>query len=220
MYIFNATILLHNSVLWHILEENKRIIQLECINQKICFYCFYMIMLPRSLILDHGLGQVEDVSNFIKDNAQRLLSVEEALVYPVSARQALQAKISASLEDGSIDVGRLSQDPLWTTSGFQQLEDFIFTFMGASTERGAERLRLKLETPLGIGAALLAACDRQLVAEALKAESDLKALADVQKQLERYEQAMLNDAILQRQRALAEVILPVPWMHGLYLSNI
>ena len=93
--------------------------------------------------------------------------------------------------------------------------------MGASTERGAERLRLKLEvTPLGIGAALLAACDRQLVAEALKAESDLKTLADVQKQLERYEQAMLNDAILQRQRALAEVILPMPWMHGLYLSNI
>lgn len=24
MYIFNATILLHNSVLWHILEENKK----------------------------------------------------------------------------------------------------------------------------------------------------------------------------------------------------
>lgn len=139
---------------------------------------------------------------------QRLLSVEKPPVYPVSARQALQAKLSATSEDGSINQESLSRDSLWTTSGFQELEDFIFGFMGASTGMGAERLRLKLETPLGIGVALLAACDRQLVAEALKAEGDLKALADVQKQLQRYEEAMQNDAILQRQRTLAVVSFP------------
>ena len=67
--------------------------QLECINQKLYFYCFYMIMLPMSLILDHvGLGQVEDVSNFIKDNAQRLLSVEEALVYAVQPAKRYKPK--------------------------------------------------------------------------------------------------------------------------------
>jgi hypothetical protein len=102
----------------------------------------------------------------------------------------------------------LSEDPLWTTSGFKALEEFIFGFMGADTDRGAERLRLKLETPLGVGVALLAACDSQLTAEAFKAEGDLKALEDVQKQLQRFEEAMRNGAILQRQRTLAVVSTP------------
>uniref|UniRef100_A0A7I4EYZ8 G domain-containing protein n=1 Tax=Physcomitrium patens TaxID=3218 RepID=A0A7I4EYZ8_PHYPA len=150
-------------------------------------------------------SEVEEVRNFVRDNAQRLLSVEQTVIYPVSARQALQAKLSAQLEDGSVDVARLSEDPLWITSGFKELEEFIFGFMGASSERGAERLRLKLETPLGISVALLAACDQQLAAEAFKAESDLKALEDVLKQLQRFEEAMLNGAILQRQRTLAVI---------------
>lgn len=134
--------------------------------------------------------------------------MEELPVYPVSARQALQAKLAASLEDGTVDTARLSEDPLWTTSGFKELEEFIFGFMGASTDKGAERLRLKLETPLGVGLALLTACESQLTAEAFKAEGDLKALEDVQKQLQRFEEAMLNGAILQRQRTLAVVSAP------------
>lgn len=150
-------------------------------------------------------SEVEEVRNFVRDNAQRLLTVDQALVYPVSARQALQAKLSASSEDGTVDTTRLSEDPLWTTSGFKALEEFIFGFMGADTDRGAERLRLKLETPLGVGVALLAACDSQLTAEAFKAEGDLKALEDVQKQLQRFEEAMRNGAILQRQRTLAVI---------------
>lgn len=131
--------------------------------------------------------------------------MDHALVYPVSARQALQAKLSASLEDGTLDKDRLSEDPLWTTSGFKELEEFIAGFMGASSDRGAERLRLKLETPLGVGVALLVACDSQLTAEAFKAESDLKTLEDVQKQLQRFEEAMINGAFVQRQRTLAVV---------------
>nr|XP_024371207.1 probable transmembrane GTPase FZO-like, chloroplastic isoform X2 [Physcomitrium patens] len=150
-------------------------------------------------------NEVEEVRNFVRDNAQRLLTVEQALVYPVSARQALQAKLSALLEDGTVDVARLSEDPLWTTSGFKELEEFIFGFMGASTDRGAERLRLKLETPLGISFALLAACEQQLTAEASKAESDLKVLEDVRKRLQKFEEAMLNGAILQRLSILAVI---------------
>ena len=143
--------------------------------------------------------------DFIRDNVQRLLTVDQVLVYPVSARQALQAKLSATSEGGVVDTARLSEDPLWTTSGFKELEEFIFGFMGASSDRGAERLRLKLETPLGVGVALLAASDSQLTAEAFKAESDLKALEDVRKQLLRFEESMLNGAILQRERTLAVV---------------
>lgn len=147
--------------------------------------------------------QVEEVRNFVRDNAQRLLTVDDLPVYAVSARQALQAKLAATTSpDGTLDPLRLAQDPLWTTSGFRELEDFIFGFMGASTDRGAERLRLKLETPLGVGLALLSALEAQLKAEELKAESDLKALEEVGKQLLRFETAMVNGAGVQRQQTL------------------
>lgn len=191
-----------------------------CMKISMEFPTKFPIVLVQVPIWLEGPGQVEEVRNFVRDNAQRLLTVEQALVYPVSARQALQAKLSALLEDGTVDVARLSEDPLWTTSGFKELEEFIFGFMGASSERGAERLRLKLETPLGISVALLAACDQQLAAEAFKAESDLKALEDVLKQLQRFEEAMLNGAILQRQRTLAVVSARFSSFMGNFLFNI
>ncbi|KAH9552434.1 hypothetical protein CY35_09G066500 [Sphagnum magellanicum] len=149
--------------------------------------------------------QLGEVSTFVSENAQRLLSVEQAQVYPVSARQALHAKLSATLDDGVIDPDLLSKNSLWTTSGFGDLEGFILGFMGGSIDTGAERLRLKLETPLGIGVALLGACERQLVAEALKAEADLKALGSMELQLQRYEESMQNDAVSLCQRTLAVI---------------
>jgi hypothetical protein len=60
---------------------------------------------------------------------------------------------------------------------------------------------------LGIGVALLGACERQLVAEALKAEADLKALGSMELQLQRYEESMQNDAVSLCQRTLAVVFL-------------
>ncbi|KAG6542178.1 hypothetical protein Mapa_016410 [Marchantia paleacea] len=144
--------------------------------------------------------ELEEVLKFVKENAQRLLSVDEAFVYPVSARRALLAKQAAVKEDGVVDRELLMQDTSWKSSGFEELEDFIFCFLGGSTDAGAERLRLKLETPLGIGMALLGASDRQLAADILKADMDLRVLAQIEEQLNQYENAVQADAALQRQR--------------------
>ncbi|KAL2649181.1 hypothetical protein R1flu_017309 [Riccia fluitans] len=144
--------------------------------------------------------ELEEVRNFVKENAQSLLSVDEASVYPVSARLALVAKQNAKKEDGTVDEKLLIEDNSWKRSGFEELENFIFSFLGGSTDAGAERLRLKLETPLGIGVALLNASAKQLAADILKAESDLKVLTRIEEQLNQYQNAVQADSALQRQR--------------------
>lgn len=165
------------------------------------------------LMMRFGVLQLEEVLKFVKENAQSLLSVEEASVYPVSARRALLAKQAAVNEDGVVDRELLMQNSSWKSSGFDELEDFIFCFLGGSTDAGAERLRLKLETPLGIGMALLGASDRQLAADILKAESDLRVLAQIEEQLKQYENAVQADAALQRERTSLLVRAEPDFLH-------
>lgn len=151
-----------------------------------------------------SLFQLDEVTKFVAENAQRLLSIESAVVYPVSARLALKAKVAVGGE-GVIDIELLSEDTDWKDSGFANLENFIMGFMGGATDAGAERIRLKLDTPLGIGVALLAACERQLCAEKSKVEADLQTLSGVEEQMQRYEEALQKTAVLQRQRTVALV---------------
>lgn len=151
-----------------------------------------------------NLDELDEVTKFVAENAQRLLSIESAVVYPVSARLALKAKVAVGGE-GVIDIELLSEDTDWKDSGFANLENFIMGFMGGATDAGAERIRLKLDTPLGIGVALLAACERQLCAEKSKVEADLQTLSGVEEQMQRYEEALQKTAVLQRQRTVALV---------------
>ena len=91
-------------------------------------------------------------------------------------------------------------DSLVQASGFAELETFIFRFLEGGTDAGAERRRLKLDTPLGVAAALKTAVARQLAAEAEAAARDATALQAVTAQLAAYSEAMRTDSMLQRAR--------------------
>lgn len=150
--------------------------------------------------------ELDEVVKFVKENAQQLLSVEQAAVYPISARQALKAKNDVVAEDGSPNVEKLLQSTTWKSSGFDKLENYIDDFLGGSSDAGAERKRLKLETPLGIAVALLEACEGQLSTQAEKAEADLDVLEGLVTQLDNTKKAMENDASLLRQRVSALIV--------------
>jgi small GTP-binding protein len=112
-------------------------------------------------------AQVAEVCAFVGRNAAALLGAEPA-VFAVSARQALRAKLSG-------DQAALA------ASRFGELESFV-----ASTLDERERVRLKLDNPLGVATHL---AERYLDAaggrlELLKA--DLDALADIERQLALY----------------------------------
>lgn len=147
----------------------------------------------------------EEAMTFVKNNAQQLLSIEQITLYPVSSRYALEAKIAATREDGSIDLHILSKDPKWMSSGFSELENFIFRFLDASTNMGADRVRLKLETPIGIATALLAATEEHVIAESAKANAKLMTIKENIEKLKQYQQLMENDGISWRKRILSVI---------------
>ncbi|CAI5481527.1 unnamed protein product [Closterium sp. Yama58-4] len=175
-------------------------------------------------------ADVREVQEFVTANVKRLLAVDTVLCFPLASRPALAAKLlhnapypfppapSPALASSSsaaalpprdpaaqAAAARLRNDPSYQASGFAALEIFIQQFLEGSSDAGAERLRLKLDTPLGVASALLAGAEAQLAAQAQAAARDDEALAAVEAQMEGYGAAMRTDSLLQRARVAALV---------------
>ena len=79
--------------------------------------------------------EVAQVSTFVEEKARLLLGIESATVIPVSARTALDAKVSAgSGQQGgvlqSVDVEEvLGPDERWQRSKFLELERYMLRFL-------------------------------------------------------------------------------------------
>jgi small GTP-binding protein len=115
------------------------------------------------------------IESFIADNARTLIGFTPE-VFPVSARQALRAKIDSNGRD------------LLTASRFEPLERYI-----VATLDEKERIRLKLLNPLGVAAHLvdkyLALIDERL--ELLK--DDFDTIEDIEGQLDVYKEDMTRE---------------------------
>ena len=100
-------------------------------------------------------------------------------IFPVSARLALKAKLAES---------RRERDALWAASRFEAVETYIHKTLDQKS-----RVQLKLQNPLGVGERL-AASYLELARDrlALLAE-DLKAIENIEGQLEIYRSDMQND---------------------------
>jgi len=111
------------------------------------------------------------IETYVTDNAADLLGTVPA-VFPVSARKALAAKSAATDEE---------RDRLAAESRFAPLEQYV-----VRTLDEAERVRLKLSSPLGVGEHL-AKRYRDVVAGRLELlVDDLATLDDVDRQLAVY----------------------------------
>jgi GTP-binding protein EngB required for normal cell division len=114
------------------------------------------------------------VCDFVRDNATALLG-EEPRIFPVSARQAMEAR-----EQGA--------EELWQRSGFEPVEEYLLKTLDQE-----ERVRLKLLNPLNVGLRL---AERYKAAafERLKLLSqDVEALQGIDGQLALFHQDMLRD---------------------------
>jgi small GTP-binding protein len=118
--------------------------------------------------------EVAEVVTFISDSARALLGFTPE-VFPVSGRRALRAK-----EAG--DAAAL------TASGFDRLEKFI-----ASTLDEAERVRLKLLNPLGVGLALLERHLAQAEDRLALLKDDFAAIEEIESQLTLYREDLARD---------------------------
>eukprot|EP00884_Botryococcus_braunii_P002009 jgi/Botrbrau1/11809/Bobra.0224s0012.1 len=149
-----------------------------------------------------GEEEVKEVQRFVADNARAVLGVDSARVIPVAARSALAAKLDllaarGQYADLTTGEGGLAGDPRWQESKFGSLERFMIDFL-AGGAGGSESMRLKLQTPLFVGSALLDAARKQLEADLSLAQQEAAAVALVAQQLKDFRKAMEADSAAQR----------------------
>lgn len=121
--------------------------------------------------------EVDRVISFVTEGARNLLGVEPE-VFPVSARQALRAKVDEELSDE--DAARLRE-----TSRFAALEGYLTDHLDES-----ERLRLKLLNPLGVGLRLQESYAEVVDGRLGLLTDDITAIEDIERQLAAYREDM------------------------------
>ena len=120
-----------------------------------------------------GEKELGEVRSYVADNARRLLGVTPE-IFPVSAKAAFRAK---------------SGEPqLWTSSGFEALEDYIRRSLDS-----ASRTKLKLLNPLGVGSALIERYTSATRTRLNELSEDFALIEDVERQLDGYQKDMTAD---------------------------
>ena len=145
---------------------------------------------------------------FIKENTMKLLKTNDVILYPISARSALEAKLSASSDLGK-DYTELSVSKSHLKiSRFYELEQFLYSFLDASTTTGMERIRLKLETPIAIAERLLSACETLVKQDSQLAKQDLTSATELIDSVKEYAIKMENESISWRRKTMSLVSFP------------
>ncbi len=117
------------------------------------------------------------VLEFVGDNAAQLLG-ERPEIFPVSARQAVEAKMA----------GKETAGHLWIESQFEALESYMLETLDAS-----ERIRLKLENPVGVGRRMIDKYSDVIEARRTLLADDFKTIDTIDAQLEAYRKDMQRD---------------------------
>ncbi|KAI9395268.1 hypothetical protein POPTR_005G209200v4 [Populus trichocarpa] len=148
-------------------------------------------------------SELEEAMLFIKENTRKLLKTNDVILYPISARSALEAKLSASSDLGK-DYTELSVSKSHLKiSRFYELEQFLYSFLDASTTTGMERVRLKLETPIAIAERLLSACETLVKQDSQLAKQDLTSATELIDSVKEYAIKMENESISWRRKTMS-----------------
>jgi small GTP-binding protein len=119
------------------------------------------------------LKDVEQVRNFVAENALKLLGVTPE-IFPLSARLALRSKL-----------GELS---LWSNSQFGSLESFIKDSLDEKS-----RIKLKLLNPIGVSIACVEGNLNNVHSRSDMIKDDIDMLTDIGSQLTIYQEDMQRD---------------------------
>lgn len=148
-------------------------------------------------------GELEEAITFIKENTRKLLNTESITLYPVSARLALESKLSTF--DGALSQnnGSSNNDSRWKTESFYELEKYLSSFLDSSTSTGIERMKLKLETPIAIAEQLLLACQGLVRQECQQAKQDLLFVENLVSSVEECTKKLEVDSISWKRQVLS-----------------
>ncbi|EFH65699.1 hypothetical protein ARALYDRAFT_470295 [Arabidopsis lyrata subsp. lyrata] len=147
--------------------------------------------------------ELEEAISFVKENTRKLLNTENVILYPVSARSALEAKLSTASLVGRDDLEVSDPGSNWRVQSFNELEKFLYSFLDSSTATGMERIRLKLETPMAIAERLLASVESLVRQDCLAAREDLASADKIINRTKEYALKMEYESISWRRQALS-----------------
>ncbi|XP_010522727.1 PREDICTED: probable transmembrane GTPase FZO-like, chloroplastic isoform X2 [Tarenaya hassleriana] len=147
--------------------------------------------------------ELEEAISFVKENTQKLLNTENVILYPVSARSALEAKLSATTLVGRDYLEVSDADSNHTSHSFDELERFLYSFLDSSSTSGMERIKLKLETPIAIAERLLSSAESLVRQECVSARQDLASADKIIDRTRDYAIKMENESISWRRKALS-----------------
>ncbi|XP_050236662.1 probable transmembrane GTPase FZO-like, chloroplastic isoform X2 [Mercurialis annua] len=170
--------------------------------------------------LYQNASELEEAISFIKENTRKLLNTENVTLYPVSARFALEAKLSASFDSTKDYKESIVSESHWKISSFYDFEKFLYSFLDGSTETGMERMKLKLETPIAIADRILSSCEAFVKQERKYAEQDLATVTEIVDSVKEYTKKMEKESITWRKRTSSLIEMTKSRVLGLIESSL
>lgn len=152
-----------------------------------------IVIVLNKIDLLEDADELAQVVDFVRTNGRQLLG-SEPQIFPVSARLALKAKLATHLNGKEVS-GDLSRDPQWGQSRFAALEEFIRTSLDST-----ERVRLKLDNPLGVAGQLLTTYREIIANRQALLRDDFQTLDVIDDQLAAYQVDMRRDFGYQKDR--------------------
>lgn len=135
-----------------------------------------IVIVVNKIDLIENPAERTQILDFVRENAKALLGMEPQ-IFPVSARLAMQAKQSGA-----------QPGPTWEASLFAALERFILQQLDAK-----ERLRLKLDNPLGVASRLLDKYQQVITARQELLRGDFQTLDTIDSHVNAYAADMQRD---------------------------
>jgi len=163
---------------------------------------------------------LESVVDFVKSNAKNVLG-HSPLVFPVSARTALRAKLALkALVDGG-NTSNATKNPvpepianeMFERSGFADLEDYILNELTDDN-----KIKLKMETPLNIVDKLIRNYAQQLEARASIVWGDIETREMIQSSITEF-QAELKSDFKQHLHKLENIFLRMKQASDHFMDN-
>ena len=128
---------------------------------------------------DHGEAEKKKVADFVAENAADLLGAR-AVILPISARDALNAKLIHGKEGESTKV--------WKRSNFSSLEKFLMESLTEET-----KIQAKLLNPLGVTQGMLGECTKLLKIRKKELETDTATVQLLKSQMGSWKRDMERD---------------------------
>mmetsp|Transcript_4778 Transcript_4778/g.6991 ORF Transcript_4778/g.6991 Transcript_4778/m.6991 type:complete len:691 (+) Transcript_4778:191-2263(+) len=143
-----------------------------------------VIVINKMDILDatggnHGFEEKQKIVEFVADNAADLLGAR-AVIYPISSRDALAAKLIHGKDDETSKV--------WKRSNFSSLEKFL-----KETLTEEAKVQAKMLNPLGVTEGVLSECRDVLKKRKRDLESDTATVNLLQHQMDSWKNEMESD---------------------------